>query len=518
MSHQHHEHLLWANAVDRIFRSAHAGLEKHLFLGNRYCGGLPYLLPDSRDNPHIWVMGGTGTGKSSRVLAPLIAQHVALGYSVLVLDPKPDKAMFWSCYDDCYHQEVPFRYVSITPGMWSYVFAPLAQSHAVAQTLASRAEILIQALNLDYGVRYGGSYFTTMDELFCVGLLSLFPDVRSPEAVVRLCEDSPALKRMLGERGWEDSNHVRAIFAKLAGVTVFNPTPGTRGFTEAVLDAAIDLRQLFFTPQVVYFGLDAQQLRTSTRAALGLGFYNLLAASKHVGPKPQVKVVCVLDEAQEAVGPNLSILMEQARSMGIRLVLAHQNLGQIRRPDADYQGTFEENTGLHVVFNPVAREVRQWMEETSGQQLYTALSWEQDLLPGTDLRADDGFRPPLARPPDLLEFPRVNVSERLGPVWDQTTLMRLSAEPGVAWVRLTRDAGYAREGGQWVPVRMLYHVSEPRFIRRAEGSWPGPNGQTVLVERDPPFDKRHHAPLPPPRPTPGSDRTRARLRRLREEP
>jgi hypothetical protein len=518
VSRQHTEHLLWTNAVDRLLRSGHDQLERHLLLGMRYFGGQPYLLPDERPNPHIWVMGGPGTGKSSRVLAPLITQHVALGYSVLVLDPKPDPALFWSCQAECHHQSVPFRYVSITPGMWSYVFAPLAQSHAAAQTLASRAEVIIQSLNLDYGVRYGGSYFTTMDELFCVAVLSLFPDAKTPEAVARQAEQSPRLKRLLGERGFEDANHVRAIFSKLAGVTVFNPEPGQRGFTSEVLSASVDMRQLFYQPQVVYFALDSQQLRTSTRAALGLAFYNLLAAAKHVGPKPEVKVVCVLDEAQEAVGPNLAILMEQARSMGIRLILAHHSLEQLRKAEVDYCGTFEECTGLHVVFNPVAATTRKWLEESSGQRLYTSLGWTQTLLPGTDPLAAQSFRPELARRPSLLEFPAVAVAERLGPTWDLNTLMRLSAEEGVAWARLTRDTGYARDGGQWVPLRMLYHIAEPTFKARNKRPWPGPNGQTVMVERATPFDLRHQPPEQRPRAGPIPTDTRAAIRRLRDRP
>lgn len=510
-----HDHLLWTNAVDRLLRSGHPGLERHLFLGHRYFGGLPYLLPDARDNPHVWVMGGPGTGKSSRVLAPLVAQHVALGDSVLVLDPKPDLPLLWSCHADCHHHGVPFRYVSITPGTWSYVFPPLAQSHAAAQTVAARAEVLIQALNLDHGVRYGGSYYTAMDELFAVAVFSLFPDARTPEAVARAVEDSPALKRAIGERAFEDSSHVRAIFAKLAGVTPFNPVPGGPGFPPPVLEAAVDLRQLFLTPQVVYFALDAQQLRTSTRAALGLGFYNLLAAAKHVGPRPPVRVVCVQDEAQEAVGPNLSILLEQSRSMGIRLILAHHSLEQLQKGDADYRGTFEECTGLHVVFNPVATTTRRWLEETSGQRAYTSLSWQQDFLPSADPRAGDQFRPDRARR-TLFDFPTVSVGERLGPVWDQTTLMRLSAEAGVAWVRLARNRHYARDDGQWVPVRMPFHVSPKTYADRSAYGWPGPNGQTVRVERDPPYDRRHRP--PPSRPAPLPAHTREALRRLRGQP
>jgi hypothetical protein len=509
------EHLLWNSSVDRLFRSGHTGLAGHLFLGTRYFGELPSLVPARRDNPHVWVMGGTGTGKSARVLAPLIAQYIALGYSLEVFDPKPDKALFESCRFECYHQEMPFRYVCITPGRWSYAFPPLAQSHAAAQTLASRAETWIQSLNLDYGVQYGGSYFTAMEEMLCIALLTLFPDARSPEEVARLFDSTSVLRNHLGERGWQDSSHIRSILSKLASVTPLNLTPNSPGITREVLNAAIDMRQPFYTPQVIYFALDSAQLRTSTRATLGLGFYNLLAAAKHVGPEPNVPVVCVIDEAQETIGPNLSILLEQSRSMGIQLVLAHQNLSQLRKHDTDYQGTFEENTGLQVVFNPVSRSVREWMEATSGQQLYVDLKWSQDFLPGMDFRAGEAFHPKLARASGFLDFPELHLSERLGPVWDRTDLMRLSAEPGVAWVRVTRDQGYSRDSGQWVPIRSLFHIDPDAYRARRLSPWPGPNGQTVLVEQSPAFDRRFTDPPPV---TPKTTRIRNTLRRFREQP
>jgi hypothetical protein len=472
------EHLLWNSTVDRLLQSGHEGLAGHLFLGTRYVDGLPCLVPAERDNPHVWVMGGTGTGKSARVLGPLIAQHVARGYSVVVFDPKPDKALFESCRVECHHQEMPFRYVSVTPGTWSYAFPPLAQSHMAAQTLASRSETMIQSLNLEYGVQYGGSYFTAMEEMLCMALLTLFPDARSPEEVSRLFDSPTVLRNHLGEKGWQDSSHIRSILSKLAGVTPLNVTPNTPGVTPAVLEAAIDMRQPFYSPQVIYFALDSSQLRTSTRATLGLGFYNLLAAAKHVGPTPAVPVVCVIDEAQETIGPNLSILLEQARSMGIQLILSHQNLSQLRKHDTDYQGTFEENTGLQIVFNPVSRSVREWMEATSGKQLYTDLKWSQKILPGMDIWADDAFHPDRIRSSGLLDFPQVQVVERQG------------------------------------PVCTLFHIDRDTFTARRTSPWPGPNGQTVLVELEPAFNRRH---TDPPKATPKTARVRNSLRRLREE-
>lgn len=509
------EHLLWNSIVDRLLQSDHPSLNGHVFLGNRYFDDLPLLVPAARDNPHVWVMGGTGTGKTARVLAPYTAQRIAGGHSVVVIDPKPDKAYFEACRDECYHQEIPFRYVDITPGRWSYAFSRFAQSHTSVQTLSARAESTIQAFNLDHGAVYGGSYYTSQDELFCLAMFTLFPDAYSPADMARKFDNPALLKKHLGEKGWEDSNHIRAIFAKIAGSTPLNVTPRTPGVLQAVLDAAIDMRQPFYTPQVIYFALDAKELRTTTRAAIGLAFYNLLAAAKYVGPRPAVKVTCVIDEAQEVIGPNLSILLEQSRSLGIELVLAHQNLSQLRKANQDFRETFEENTGLQIVFNPVARNTREWLEATSGEQLHTTLGWGQEVRGDFDPEDDDAFRPEKALRPGLFDFPRVNVGERLGPVWDRTTLMQLSAIPGVMFARQTRDQGLARDGGQWVPTRSLFHVSEATFRARVASPWPGPNGQTVLVEQCSAYDRRFEE---PPLPTPKAEGIKNKLKRLREEP
>lgn len=508
------EHVLWHSAVGRILQSDHARLSKHLFLGPHLQTGLPVLLPADRDNPHTWVMGATGAGKTSRVLAPYAVQQLLHRKSVVVIDPKPDKAFFEALREECEHHRIPFRYVDITPGRWSYAFAPLAQSHAAVQTLSARAESVIQAFNLDHGPVYGGSYYTAVDELFCLALFALFPEAVSPAAIAEKFDSPGLLRKHLGEKGWEDSNHVRAIFSKLAGVTPLNVTPDTPGVTRAVLDAAIDMRQPFYHPQVIYFALDAKELRTTTRATIGLAFYNLLAAAKYVGPEPAVKVVCVIDEAQEVIGSNLSILLEQARSLGIELVLAHQNLSQLQKSNQDFRETLEENTGLQLVFNPVGLNTREWIEATSGKELHATLSWSQTAGDGFDPRDGRAFRPDRGRGVDPFGFPVVNVGERLAPVWDKTTLMNLSAVPGVAFARATRDQGYFQAGGQWVPVHALYQIDPLTYAARKRRAWPGPNGQTVFVETASGFDRRFDddSAAPPPR---GAD-LRQTLLRLRE--
>lgn len=140
-----HEHLCWQNQVERLLRHAAVNWadtsRRHLFLGNQVEGGAPFVVPAARANSHVWVMGGAGTGKSALVLAPLVAQLLAnrVG-SVVVFDPKPDKALFESCRLTASALGLRFRHVCITPGMSSYAFRPLLQSHLSNQTLTSRRD------------------------------------------------------------------------------------------------------------------------------------------------------------------------------------------------------------------------------------------------------------------------------------------------------------------------------------------------------------------------------------------
>lgn len=507
------EHLCWQNQVERLRQHAAADwadpARRYLFLGNQVEGGAPFVVPAVRANPHVWVMGGAGTGKSALVLAPLVVQLLQnrVG-SVAVFDPKPDKALFESCRLTAAGLGLPFRHVCITPGMSSYSFPPLLQTHFAQQTLTARAETLVQALNLDYGVQYGAAYYTAMVETFVRNVLARFPAVRSPEGLAELFDRPDQLRGLVDAKTWDDSNHVRSIFAKLAGVTSLNLTPGTPGVDPRAVAAAVDLIDLFRERQVAYFALDSAQLRTTTRSVIGLGFYNLLAAAAFAGrylpPHAKVPVACVIDEAQEIVAPNLEILLDQARDLGIQLVLAHQNLEQLHRKERDYQGVLEENTGLQVVFNPVGRKVREWMEKTSGQRVQVRLGWEQDWYGGLDMRDGRRFGPDQARRPGWFEPPRLSVREELAPRWDQDTIMRLSACRGVAWVRV----GQGYESSSWTPVQMLRHIDEATFHARRRQPWPAATAETVLVEHETAFDRRRRTSA-----TPAAD-LRSRIRKL----
>jgi TraM recognition site of TraD and TraG len=494
-----HDHWAWEHQVELLTRFAAEDWtdrrRRHLFLGRREDDGTPFLVPVVRANPHAWVIGGAGTGKSALVLAPLVSQLLAnrVG-SVLVLDPKPDKALFESCRLAAGALGLRFRHVCVTPGRSSFAFPPLRQSHTRRQTPTARAEMLIQALNLDYGHEYGGSYYTATVEAFVRGVLTRFPDVQSPGALADLLDRPESFRGLFDKKTWDDSNHVRALIAKLGDVTSLNVTPDTPGVSSAALTSAVDFADLFRQPQVVYFALDSAQVRTTTRAVIGLAVSNLLAAAAHTAshlpPGGRVPVACVIDEAQEVIAPNLEIVLDQARDLGVQLVLAHQNLEQLRRKERDYRGVLEENTGLQVVFGPIGRGVREWIEQTGGQRLQADLKWEQDHHSEMDFADGGSFHPSLARWGEAdwggwFTPPKLSVGEKLVPRYDRDVLRALSARAGVALVRVTQDSGYAQAEGDWTAVRLLRHISEEEFVRRKALPWPAATPEMVTVSHEP---------------------------------
>lgn len=66
-------------------------MRKHFFLGTSFWTGEPILFADEILSEHIWATGGSGSGKSALILAPLVSQVIDRGdRSVVFIDQKND--------------------------------------------------------------------------------------------------------------------------------------------------------------------------------------------------------------------------------------------------------------------------------------------------------------------------------------------------------------------------------------------------------------------------------------------
>ena len=109
--------------IARLKRSSNAKLKKHFFLGASSWTGEPILLADDLLEEHIWITGGSGSGKSALILAPLVSQVIDRGdRSVVFIDQKNDPASFWNCFDCAYRAGMQFKYFTVVPGEESFIY------------------------------------------------------------------------------------------------------------------------------------------------------------------------------------------------------------------------------------------------------------------------------------------------------------------------------------------------------------------------------------------------------------
>src|SRR5262245_15374504 len=104
----HKNSLSYDNWVERLLRSDDERLRDHFLLGVAAWTGEPILLALKLLQEHLWVTGGSGSGKSALILAPLIAQIIRRRDTSLVfIDQKGDAPSFWNTFDCAFQAGLP---------------------------------------------------------------------------------------------------------------------------------------------------------------------------------------------------------------------------------------------------------------------------------------------------------------------------------------------------------------------------------------------------------------------------
>ena len=142
--------------VARLKRTGNPKLKKHFFFGTSFWTGEPILFADDILAEHIWVTGGSGSGKSALILAPLVSQVIDRGdRSVVFIDQKNDPPSFWNCFDAAYRAGMTFKYFSVVPGEESFIYNPLSQEVHRRITPMQRSELFTQSAGSTTGKSTG---------------------------------------------------------------------------------------------------------------------------------------------------------------------------------------------------------------------------------------------------------------------------------------------------------------------------------------------------------------------------
>lgn len=476
----------WDGKVERLLNGLR---DPHLYVGRTLADLAPWLLHLPLFRGHGHLIGGTRSGKTTLGVFPLAAQVIARGdSSVVIIDLKGDKALFWSTFVEAERAGLPFRWFTIEPGAASFAFNPFRQKANRVRGVNARAQSLLVALGLYYGDAYGKSFYQSVPLDTLAAFIRKYTDIRSFSDFARYAEEPGSYAATGTDQ--ENSQHLRMLLRQLAAVEPLNVTEDARpAVRPEVLRDAIDMTDVLTRPQVVYFCLPSLEEELTAKSIGKLALYAGVHAAKTLERTGKaVPCTVVVDEFQQICGENVKLILEMARSLGVSLVLSHQDVSQLRTVDYDITSTVESNTIFKLTFEASSLLALKQMEEYGGVARVPTLTWTQPVTPGFDENDDDALTPARAYPRNEFEPPTAQVGEQERPRLTRNEILAVSAHPRRAFVRSRADSGLTQYAGQWTVIECEYPLPLEEYAARAETPLPAEHPSCVTVSAGPPDD------------------------------
>lgn len=470
----------WDTKVERLLNGMR---QPHLYVGRELSDRTPWFLDRLLMRTHAHAIGGTGSGKTSLCLAPLAFQLIAQAdSSIVVIDLKGDNALFWGTFIEAERAGLPFKWFTIEPGSASFAFNPFTQRHNQQRGVNARAQSLLMSLGLYYGDAYGKTFFQSITLDTLTAFLAKFRDIRSFADLARYAEEPGSYAATNTDQ--ENSQHLRMLLRQLASVAPLNVTDGRRPPARPeVLRDSIDMTDVLSRKQVVYFSLPSLEEELTAKSIGKLALYALVHAAKIVNRTGKsVPCYVFLDEFQQICAENIKILLEMARSMGVYLVLSHQDISQLKTGDYDITSTVESCTTFKLVLEASSLTALKQMEEYSGETRERTVSWTQAVHAGIDENDDDALSLDRAYPKREFEPATVDIGERERFRLTRNEILAVSAHPLRGFVRSRSDSGLTQYAGQWTAIECEFPTTLEEYIARSETPWPAEHPSCVTVQ------------------------------------
>ena len=341
---------------------------------------LDVAIPGGLLRQHVFVTGATGSGKSLRVIYPLVHQHIVRGRGLLLVTFKHDPPLLGRVCSAlrAVGREQELVYLSLRPedAAATCSWNPLTAVDSVAVTADALVSAVVEdtpeiryyaaqnvdalSIVLEGGRRQGEALtFPRLAELLAqsgqgpgqvlANYLRPFPDLLQRAKTVR----------------WEHAADVKMMAARLSSFAAFAPSGRHR----------LDLRQAVRNGQVVVCSLDSMSAPQAARYA-GRMLVNLMGAIlSGIGRlESDPLYLLVLDEISGVAGPHLQGLLAKARGFGVGLVLTTQSIGDLRSAGSRERAggllaQIVENTATQVVLSMRDPDDARWWSEASGSSL-----------------------------------------------------------------------------------------------------------------------------------------------------
>ena len=332
------------------------------------------VLPDDR-RAHTSVLGGTGAGKSS-LLTNLIAQDLAFGRGVIVLDPKGD------LITDCLDRIPPRRIDEVV------LLDPADDDFPVGLNLLADSQrdpelVADQVVHVFHSI-FRDSWGPRLDDLLRAALLTL---VQEPNMTIvevpRVLTDDVFRRRLM--RHVNDPVGLEPVWAQVDAWTAAERSaalaPVLNKLRTALLRRRVrntlgqqtprwNFRETLERGGIVFVSLAKGLLGEESSALMGSlvmsALWNAVQARAAVPEAQRRLTLCYIDELPDFlhIPTSLETMLNQARGLGLGLTVAHQFLSQLPR---DARAALLANARTKVSFRVGSDDARVMARELGPQ-------------------------------------------------------------------------------------------------------------------------------------------------------
>ncbi|QDV90767.1 AAA-like domain protein [Phycisphaerae bacterium RAS2] len=320
---------------------------EEIFVGLRHPKEEPLFVPRDVFKNHAYILGGSGSGKTSHALAQLIVQ-LAEGYidqegnthappPILIVDLKQNGDRYLRCLAQQIAEArgQPLRFFSVDPEYQSLNFDPFYCIRSVAYPL-KRSELFLKALSMIYPEGYGSDFFT---------------DEQRTQLNEILYHDRPTtMNEMIAfirhaTTGKSGNKDARGLYSALQALE-YAKNVHTDG-APIGRDQLIDFDRFYEESEVLYVHLDSRALSLLSADVGKLILFCLLeTASRREKEGRKTQCFVAVDEFHRLAARNVVEMLEDARSAGVGFILAHQSSSSMKTREADLYGSVFENTSF----------------------------------------------------------------------------------------------------------------------------------------------------------------------------
>ena len=433
----------WRTLVNDMQHSPDSTERRSYYMGRVLKDGSPLIVPREVFQEHAHFLGDSGAGKTSLGLNPWIEQTISFGdCSLIVIDLKADTLELLATLTTAAEslqqrtkRRLPIKHFTNQSHLSTFAFNPLAQAFWNAAEPYVKTDFLNGAAGILYGKGYGEGWYTSANAAVSHHVLKKHPDIKSCRELaerIRATFASPK-KSGLHPAFYNAGAHVQEVFDRLGAFDPINVAPGT-GHPDEVVQAAIDLTDVFRNPQILYFHLSSIVAAGSSPEIARFVVYSLLCAASQT--ERNHPVFLVIDEFQRMVAKNVEALLQLARSMGIGVILANQSMQDL----GELIPSIEANCRYRQWFSVSSLDDRERLLKAAGETVeqFTSRSWGSTPNGSTS---------------------SITISEQVMNRFSVNDIALASDHEKQSIVTITRGKGYAQFGGLPVIVTSDFHIS-----------------------------------------------------------